>query len=126
MKLKNLSIAILALGFFLVISCKDEGKTEATPAGTEMNTNTTEGATESTTEGATAALNPKHGQTGHRCDIPVGTLLDQPKKTNTQQTQSVSPPISPVWAKETTPAKNPTHGQPGHRCDIPVGADLNS
>lgn len=121
MKLKNLSLAILALGFFLVISCKNEAETEATPAETEVNTNAA-----STTEGTTAALNPEHGQPGHRCDIPVGTPLDQARATNTQQSQTVSPNVSPVWTKDAAPAKNPAHGQPGHRCDIPVGADLNS
>lgn len=119
MKLKNLNLAILALGFFFVISCKDEDKTEASPAGTEMNTT-------STTEGTTATLNPEHGQPGHRCDIPVGTPLDQAKKTDAQQTQTIAPTVSPVWTKDAAPAKNPAHGEPGHRCDIPVGEDLNS
>lgn len=119
MKLKNYNLAILALGFFLVISCKDEANTEVTPVETEVNPT-------STTEGTTAALNPEHGQPGHRCDIPVGTPLDQAKATNTQQTQTVSPNVSPVWTKDAAPAKNPAHGQPGHRCDIPVGADLDS
>lgn len=120
MKLKKFSLPILALGFILVmISCKDEEKTEAVPAETEMNAT-------STTEGTTATLNPEHGQQGHRCDIPVGTPLDQPKKTNTQQTQTISPNVSPVWTKDAAPAKNPAHGQRGHRCDIPVGADLSS
>lgn len=120
MKFKNFNLLILAFGFLLMISCKDEAKTEATPVESEANAT-------STTEGTTAALNPEHGQPGHRCDIPVGTPLDQAKATNTQQqTQTVSPTVSPVWTKDAAPAKNPAHGQPGHRCDIPVGADLNS
>ncbi len=81
----------------------------------------------------TVALNPAHGQPGHRCDIEVGAPLNsKPAATiNTNQTQPmqtlVTPSPAPVSAPVSTGggAKNPAHGQPGHRCDIAVGAPLN-
>lgn len=118
MKLRSTSLAIIALGVSLMVSCKDEEKKEATPAQTEVqstNSNTT----------TTASLNPEHGQPGHRCDIPVGAPLDQAAKTtNTQTTKPASTTTSPVWSSDAAPVKNPPHGQPGHDCAVPVGADL--
>jgi len=83
---------------------------------------------------ATVALNPQHGQPGHRCDIAVGAPLDAPVSSNSIQ-QTVTPTTTPSKAdtkkvtpnsKAATTALNPQHGQPGHRCDIAVGAPLNS
>ena len=88
------------------------------------------------------ALNPAHGQPGHRCDIAVGAPLNSPPSAtapastpiqlNTNNNPS-SPVVSPITVtKSTTPVANtatgmnPAHGQPGHRCDIAVGAPLNS
>lgn len=70
-------------------------------------------------------LNPKHGETGHRCDIAVGAPLDSKpaaiaKTTNTTSTISSSGPI------KVAKGMNPPHGQPNHRCDIAVGAPLSS
>ena len=63
---------------------------------------------------STGALNPAHGQPGHRCDIAVGAPLSSAPATTSVNTA-------------TAPQKlNPAHGQPGHRCDIAVGAPLNS
>jgi hypothetical protein len=69
-----------------------------------------------------AALNPAHGQPGHRCDIPVGSPMNSiPTTTN------ISPTISStINSAAVAPGMNPAHGQPGHRCDIPVGKPLNS
>ncbi len=94
----------------------------------------------STPNTTNTALNPEHGQPGHRCDIAVGAPLNSPpaqpaavpaqvKQTIPQQTvQTPAPSLN-----TTTPSKgvlnggvNPAHGQPGHRCDIAVGAPLNS
>lgn len=82
--------------------------------------------------GSSAALNPAHGQPGHRCDIQVGAPLNSaPASSNTGQTQTqpilMQPPApsSSAPASAGTGAKNPAHGQPGHRCDIAVGAPLN-
>lgn len=91
------------------------------------------------------ALNPQHGQPGHRCDIAVGAPLSTPVANGNTQ-PAVTPTISPAITPGTTPAAttttsntkvtpnpttatgalNPQHGQPGHRCDIAVGAPLNS
>ena len=87
------------------------------------------------------ALNPAHGQPGHRCDIAVGAPLDSkpsttaPAATPIQLNPATSPAatVSPVTVTKsstptgnTAPGMNPAHGQPGHRCDIAVGAPLNS
>lgn len=118
MKLRNISIAILSTCALLLTSCKDEQKTEVTPTQTQEET--------SNTAGTTAELNPAHGQPGHRCDIPVGTPLDQAAASNTQQQQVTPSNVSPVRMNSSTatPTKNPPHGQPGHDCSVPVGADL--
>lgn len=75
---------------------------------------------------ASGALNPAHGQPGHRCDIPVGAPLDG----SAASTKGQSTPIN-LNNTNTTPAAtsgnvkiNPPHGQPGHRCDVKVGDPL--
>lgn len=88
--------------------------------------------------------NPEHGQPGHRCDIPVGSLLNgepAPAQANTGNNAAASPSASPsvnaaasipvnsnanAAGAKTAPGMNPAHGQPGHRCDIPVGSPLNA
>jgi hypothetical protein len=70
------------------------------------------------------ALNPAHGQPGHRCDLAVGAPLPATVNTTTDAVPSVmSEPIKPVDSK---PVLNPAHGQPGHRCDLAVGAPINT
>ncbi|MBC7946573.1 MAG: hypothetical protein H7Y42_01750 [Chitinophagaceae bacterium] len=83
------------------------------------------------------AVNPAHGQPGHRCEFPVGAPLDgaQPKQaTGTANTPAPSattvtpvPIVTPPVAapQQVAAGMNPAHGQPGHRCDIAVGAPLN-
>ena len=84
-----------------------------------------------------AALNPEHGQPGHRCDIAVGAPLNSPAQPVQQtpgatQTLPAQPlPAQPMPAQTkpaTTPTGtvklNPAHGQPGHDCAIPVGQPL--
>lgn len=89
---------------------------------------------------ASIALNPEHGQPGHRCDIAVGAPLNSPAAqpapvpAPVKQTMPQQPVQTPAPSlNTTTPSKgvlngavNPAHGQPGHRCDIAVGAPLNS
>jgi uncharacterized protein YvpB len=89
------------------------------------------------------ALNPAHGQPGHRCDIAVGAPLNSAPATTAQPAATVqSAPVqaapAPAPATDLNPSKgvinsgsaatglNPAHGLPGHRCDIAVGAPLNS
>lgn len=90
--------------------------------------------------GTSGALNPAHGQPGHRCDIAVGAPLNSPTKSTSPavQTTTVAQPVTAPTSVTTTPAAqtatvnakgeklNPAHGQPNHRCDIAVGAPLNS
>ena len=80
------------------------------------------------------ALNPKHGQPGHRCDIAEGAPLNTPAINSTIQptitptvtpSNTVTPKVTPN-ANTATATLNPKHGEPGHRCDIAVGAPLNS
>ena len=84
------------------------------------------------------ALNPQHGEPGHRCDIAVGAPLNAPAAGTIQPGVPTTAPSATVAAatpdtKKVTPnstpataALNPKHGEPGHRCDIAVGAPLNS
>lgn len=65
---------------------------------------------------ANAAVNPPHGQPGHRCEIAVGAPLNS----------SPSPVTTAVTKSIDNTGKNPAHGEPGHRCDIAVGAPLNA
>lgn len=84
-------------------------------------------------QSGTVALNPAHGQPGHRCDINVGAPLNSKPpalpNANPATTISTAPPANTNVqnaAQQTLPGMNPAHGQPGHRCDIAVGAPLNS
>ncbi len=76
------------------------------------------------------AVNPPHGQPGHRCEIPVGAPLNSQPNTNPAPPQPMSqpaptPPVAvPAPMAATAPGMNPPHGQPGHRCDVAVGAPL--
>lgn len=123
---RKIGLSVLALSLTVFVSCKDEENQETAPAQNQVeNTQTTQN-----TQGTTAALNPAHGQPGHRCEIPVGAPLDQDASATIQQQQPVTtnPNSSPVRVNNSnaTPTKNPPHGQPGHDCAVPVGADLTS
>ena len=84
------------------------------------------------------ALNPAHGEPGHRCDIAVGAPLNsapsQPasqeiKMENIKPIEMTVPapgntdPQAPASVM-TAPGMNPPHGEPGHDCAIPVGQPL--
>ncbi len=65
-------------------------------------------------------LNPEHGVSGHRCDLPVGAPL--------KASAEGMPVALPQPSNQAAPAglkNNPAHGLPGHRCDLPVGAPLS-
>lgn len=90
--------------------------------------------------------NPEHGQPGHRCELPVGALLNgapEPAQSSSANNPAAAPSAGaspsvnaaasiPVTSNanaavaKTAPGMNPPHGQPGHRCDIAVGAPLNA
>jgi len=125
-KLRNIGFGILAFGLVSMTSCKNEEKSEAPSNQTEVPA--------SNTSNTTAALNPAHGQPGHRCEIPVGAPLDGSATSTNTQTQAqpqMTNGTSPVRVNNSgtttssgTAMKNPPHGQPGHDCAVPVGADL--
>lgn len=127
MKKYILRSGIIALCFTAMISCRDQEEATPTQSETEVDSNPKTTPSNDTVK-TTAALNPAHGQPGHRCEIPVGAPLDGSAGTvNLQQQQNtgtMDPNVSPVRLRTSTPAKNPPHGQPGHDCSIPVGADL--
>jgi hypothetical protein len=79
---------------------------------------------------STGALNPAHGQPGHRCDLAVGAPLPAANISPSNGTASQAPAAGANIISAASPAtpagKNPPHGQPGHRCDIAVGAPLDS
>lgn len=124
----------------LLVACKSENQNSNNGDAESVNTTTTTDATNTTTQndGAEVALNPPHGQPGHRCDIPVGQPLNStPNQTNIQTNSNNQQ--SPIFTTNqgqqlintnsssgTTQGSNlnPAHGQPGHRCDIPVGQPL--
>lgn len=126
MQLRKIGLGIMAVCVMGLTSCKDEEKTTETPSQNEAEVQTNQNPE------TTAAVNPAHGQPGHRCEIPVGAPLDQEageSGTTTQQQQpATSGNTSPVRKNNSTatPTKNPPHGQPGHDCSVPVGADLSS
>lgn len=148
--IKFFSIAFIALIFS---SCENSGSpktmdpspsapaTTITPpppvatsgnAGTVTNTPAA-AATQTTTSSAAAiALNPAHGQPGHRCDIPVGTPLNSPAGSNpAPATNSNSAPVmlkpqAPLQPVNKSVRINPAHGAPGHDCSVPVGQPLKN
>ena len=83
---------------------------------------------------ATGAVNPAHGEPGHRCDIAVGAPLNSapsaPSAANPQVTAAPQPTITQPTIQQTpapsagTGKVNPAHGEPGHDCTIAVGAPL--
>lgn len=99
----------------------------AATASIPVNTTSTQAAP------AGVALNPAHGQPGHRCDISVGAPLNSAPKGNAT-TQTSNAPVNASAPKVTSnqvvaPSglkTNPAHGQPGHRCDLAVGAPLTA
>ena len=117
MKMKKLTLALLTIGVLSVYSCKDEK--EESPASVET--------TAPAVQNNDIALNPEHGQPGHRCDIPVGASLNQTAGTTStpEGAATITPGVSPVRVNGAAkPLKNPPHGEPGHNCAVPVGADL--
>lgn len=123
---RKLSLVLFSVGALLVSSCKENPKTNTTTT-TKTETTTPVKKTVSpvkTIDGV--ALNPAHGQPGHRCDISVGAPLNSkpaPVQTNTQ----TSDVMLDAGNGSTTLPKgtlNPAHGQPGHRCDVSVGDPL--
>ena len=73
---------------------------------------------------STVALNPEHGQPGHRCEIAVGAPLNSAPAAAAAPTMALPTPQAIVPGSAVT--LNPPHGQPGHDCSIQVGQPLKS
>lgn len=73
-------------------------------------------------------MNPPHGESGHRCDIPVGQPLNsKPAPAAVQQTQAIAQNTPPAPTPAPTgekPSLNPPHGEPWHNCAVKVGEAL--
>ncbi|QHL88531.1 hypothetical protein GU926_14245 [Nibribacter ruber] len=87
-------------------------------------------ATSTDSSGGSVAMNPPHGQMGHRCDIEVGAPLNSAPKATLPITTSTPVQAAPQPVQvtpqpvATAPGMNPPHGQPGHSCSVAVGAPL--
>ena len=106
-------------------------------AGTADTLTNTAPAANNAVNGGSVALNPEHGQPGHRCDIPVGAPLNgagqQTPANATTPTQGMQagPRVQNSVPATTAPTQissqvklNPPHGEPGHDCAVPVGQPL--
>lgn len=133
-QIKKISLLMSVFAMVLFVSCKDDKKSSSS---SDASTETVQNKADQTGSNGNVALNPPHGQPGHRCEIPVGAPLDGSGGDNTPviqaQPQSNQSPVIkttgnvPVNGASTTTSGNvnPPHGQPGHRCEIPVGAPLD-
>jgi hypothetical protein len=137
MKTVSSALAGLMLSSSVLFSCDnqdkkivvDNGSVPAMaaltlPASPTLSTPVT--ATPAGSKSADKALNPKHGEPGHRCDIPVGAPLDSPPSNQSKPTPPSASSAIPTPASAGSGKLNPKHGEPGHRCDIPVGSPLDS
>lgn len=121
---KKISLVLFSIGTLLVYSCRENPKTDDKSTTTQSETTAPVKKTVTPVKSADGvALNPAHGQAGHRCDISVGAPLNSaptPAKTNNQ----VSDVVLDKGGALPKGALNPAHGQPGHRCDVKVGEAL--
>ena len=110
--MKLTSSLLLSAALFGFMACSDAEKNDAQKAA----------ATSTTQAGAPVALNPAHGEPGHRCDLQVGAPLNSAPAPNL--TMPNLQPL-PTTGSSTVAGTNPPHGEPGHDCAVPVGAPLN-
>src|SRR6187401_3166306 len=141
--MKYLYSAFTFVSFIFFISC-DSGSNNKEQLVAPSVSSTTDPTLPAIIDSAAAfkagvALNPQHGQPGHRCDIAVGAPLNAPAANIQPNVSATPPPTSSATtntnidvqkvlpqASTSSTALNPKHGEPGHRCDIAVGAPLNS
>jgi len=137
--MKNILLVACIMSLFFISACNEQGVDYDTtlpvaqPSFVDTtNTNATVQqmtppvSTPSNVAKNNLALNPEHGQPGHRCDIAVGAPLNAPA----QQAQPTARPAQPapnvLMNTNGAVTLNPPHGQPGHDCAIPVGQPLKS
>lgn len=123
MKLTSGLILSAALLGFVACSDADKGTSEKAATAAPI---TTQAAAPGNAAGA-VAVNPPHGQPGHRCDLQVGAPLNAPAAPNLQMPSIQPLPAQPAQqaAGSLAAGTNPPHGEAGHDCSIPVGAPLN-
>lgn len=134
----------LALLGLVLTSCGDTKKepvTEPAPQieATSNEVTETPVATETVDNTSNEALNPAHGQPGHRCEIPVGAPLSSAPGAQATNLPNQGAPagdnkpflVNDAAKQQMGGAKsassgqiNPPHGQPGHDCAVPVGQPL--
>jgi len=123
---KKISLILFSVGALLVCSCRENPKSDDKTSETETTSPAEKTATPvKSTDGV--AINPAHGQPGHRCDISVGAPLNSkpvPVKTNTQTSDVILDGGSGTTTTLPKGTPNPAHGQPGHRCGTKVGDPL--
>lgn len=119
----------------IIVACKDE-KAATQPTTQQAQELTLEQKKQmlqnaapapNTATGNNVAMNPAHGQPGHRCDIPVGAPLNSAGGASNNipvQTIDLNKEKSVPMPSSAANGINPPHGQPGHRCDIKVGDPL--
>ena len=155
-------LSIVFISSLLLNSCKKEAETPNNTTPTNMvpftevgkqmknqqaltatqaqqNPNNTNQNTAATAGTVATGMNPAHGQSGHRCDIPVGAPLNSPVAAAAAPATPQQNPAVPAATVTTTTTPtvtttaptiptaegmNPPHGQENHRCDIAVGAPL--
>lgn len=123
---KYLSLVLFSVITLLVCSCRENPKTTEATTTTQTETATPIKKTATpVTSGDGVAMNPAHGQPGHRCDISVGAPLNSkpaPVRTNAQKSDVMLDNTSGTTLPKGT--LNPAHGQPGHSCAVKVGEPL--
>lgn len=102
------------------VAADSAGKTQNTTVTTTQPQPAT-AVTQPSPSKSTGALNPAHGQPGHRCDIEVGAPLNSALKQTTQAAPTTSKPAATTNGSVKL---NPAHGQPGHDCSVAVGQPL--
>ena len=139
--MKYLFPAATVLSFIFLVSCDSKPDNKEQLAAPSVSPSTAAPILPVINDSAAAfkagvALNPQHGQPGHRCDIAVGAPLNTPATSIQPNVSATTAPVTTatnIDTKKVVPevnssstALNPKHGEPGHRCDIAVGAPLNS
>lgn len=127
---------LLGLSVLIFTACGNEGTEtdDSTPDSTvsvQVNTPVADSVANNIPDNQ-AAVNPPHGEPGHRCDIAVGAPLNSPPGEQPQvQMQEVQPNLNTQPQLQAQPAQNtsgqklnPAHGEPGHDCSVAVGAPL--
>lgn len=132
----KLFMMAVMLSIPIIVACKDE-KAATQPSTQQAQELTLEQkkqmlqnaapASNTATGNNNVAMNPAHGQPGHRCDIPVGAPLNSAGGASNNipvQTIDLNKEKSVPMPSSAANGINPPHGQPGHRCDIKVGDPL--